>query len=150
MGHRCGANCRRKLGTRRDCPSCSSATRWLRQPFYAGGQERRMSEHFIRDRTKDRPEVTQSRVTAVLNDWFVRCKTNWEQAGAPPGIVGWSHFGWVDVDGKRKIMQVVTTLDGDIVRTVNLNRNVRKDLQKGEQTWLDRRCLEPPIWRDEK
>ena len=68
---------------------------------------------------------------------------------AAPRRVGWSHWGWVDVDGQRKLMQVVTTLDGAVVKTVNLNRNALKAMRKGNQEWFSDRCLEPPIWRND-
>lgn len=102
MSHKCGANCRRKQipNTRRDCPSCGSATAWMRKPFFAGGQERRMSEHFRRDRAARRPEFTAHRVKAVLNDWIVRCKSEDREQGVPPSL-GWSHWGWVGSDGQR-------------------------------------------------
>lgn len=150
MSHKCGANCRRKQvpSARRNCPSCGSATRWLRRTFRAGGQERRMSEHFRRKRAHLRPEVTEERMVAVLDNWTVRCQSEYREPGAPPSV-GWSHWGWVDVDGDRKLMQVVTTLEGDLVKTVNLNRNARKAMQKGNKDWFSSRCLEPPIWRNE-
>ena len=150
MSHRCGPNCRRKQvpSARRDCPSCGSATRWLRRTFRAGGQDRRMSEHFRRDRARERPEVTEERVKAVLDNWIAKCKSEYRAPGAPPRV-GLSYWGWVDVDGDRKLMQVVTTMDGSEVRTVNLNRNARKAIQRGNKDWFNTRCLEPPIWRDE-
>ena len=107
-----------------------------------------MSEHFRRERARQRPEVTQPRVKSVLDNWLVRCKTEYREPGAPPSV-GWSHWGWVDVDGQRKLMQVVTTLDGAVVKTVNLNRNALKAMRKGNQEWFSDRCLEPPIWRDD-
>jgi len=148
MGHKCGVNCRRKLGTRKDCPACGSATQWLRIPFFAGGKERTMSVHFRRDRLEGRPEVTKDRVTAVLDNWLVRCKTDYRLPGAKWSI-GWSHYGWVDIKGKKRFMQVVTTLDDDIIQTVNLNRNALKALQKGKVEWFDKRCLDKPVWRHE-
>ena len=41
----------------------------------ADGKEWRISEHFRRDRARDRPEVTMSRIIDVLENWVVRCTT---------------------------------------------------------------------------
>ena len=46
-------------------------------------------------------------------------------------------------------MQVVTSLDGSMVRSVYLNRNVRTQLRKGNKDWFKSRCLDTPIWRNE-
>ena len=150
MSHRCGPNCRRKQvpSTRRDCPSCGSATKWLRRTFRAGGQDRQVSHHFRTKRAAERPEVTEERVKAVLDNWVVRCKTDYREEGAPK-LFSLSHWGWVDVDGRRKMMQVVTRLDGSTVLTVNLNRKALKAMRKGDPSWFNKRCVEPPMWRNE-
>ena len=150
MSHRCGSTCRRrqKPSTRRDCPNCGSASRWLREPFEAGGQVRRMSATFRKSKAARRPEVTLTRVKQVLDHWIVQCKTEYREPGQPPSI-GLSHWGWVEVDGARKAMQVVTSLDGGMVRSVYRNRNANARLQKGERDWFENRCLDAPIWRDE-
>ena len=46
--------------------------RWLREAFYAGGQTRRMSVSFRRDKANQRPEVTLDRIKDVLDHWVVQ------------------------------------------------------------------------------
>ena len=46
--------------------------RWMRVPFDAGGQTRRMSASFRRDKANQRPEVTLDRIKDVLDHWVVQ------------------------------------------------------------------------------
>ena len=87
----------------------------------------RISSHFRRDTVKDRPEATKDRLIDVLENWAVRCITvdrnNQE---------GLSYWGWVDVDGSRRLMQVVTSPSGEgVIESAYLNRKDRRELERG-------------------
>ena len=93
----------------------------------ADGKEWRISEHFRRDRAGGRPEVTRDRIIDVLENWVVRCMTMDKDKRE-----GLSHWGWVDVNNKRKLMQVVTSPSGDgIIESAYLNRKDLKEMSRG-------------------
>ena len=103
---------------------------------------------FRKSKAALRPEVTKDRVAEVLNHWIVQCKTDYREPGQPPSV-GLSHWGWVEVDGVPKAMQVVTSLDGSMVRSAYVNRNVTRQLRRGNRAWFTDRCLDTPIWRND-
>lgn len=107
------------------------------EPFTAAGREWRISDHFRRDRAEGRPEVTKARLVEVLENWVVRCVTVDRN-----GQEGLSHWGWVDIDGNRRIMQVVTPPSGEaIVETAYRNRKDQRELNRGNLQHFRNQCV---------
>ena len=93
----------------------------------ADGKEWRISEHFRRDRARDRPEVNKSRLIDVLENWVVRCTTMDKDKKE-----GLSYWGWVEVNGTRKLMQVATSPSGDgTIESAYLNRKDLREIDRG-------------------
>ena len=116
---------------------CGEVTRWLREPFMASGREWRISEHFRRDRARDRPEVTMSRIIDVLENWLVRCTTMDKDKKE-----GLSYWGWVEVANKRKLMQVVTSPSGDgTIESAYLNRKDLREMDRGNIQHFRDKCV---------
>ena len=103
----------------------------------ANGREWLVSEHFRRDRAKDRPEVTLPRIIDVLENWVVRCTTVDKDQRE-----GLSYWGWVAVDGKLKLMQVVTSPSGEgIIESAYLNRKDLRELSLGNIQHFRDKCV---------
>lgn len=103
----------------------------------ANGREWLVSEHFRRDRAKDRPEVTLPRIIDVLENWVVRCTTVDKDKRE-----GLSYWGWVAVDGKLKLMQVVTSPSGEgIIESAYLNRKDLRELARGNIQHFRDKCV---------
>lgn len=81
--------------------------------------------------------MTKERLIEVLENWVVRCTTvdrrNQE---------GLSHWGWVVVNGKRQLMQVVTAPSGEgIIESAYLNRKDRRELGRGNLQHFRALCV---------
>ncbi len=103
----------------------------------ADGKEWRISEHFRRDRARDRPEVNKSRLIDVLENWVVRCTTMDKDKKE-----GLSYWGWVEVNGTRKLMQVVTSPSGDgTIESAYLNRKDLREIDRGNVQHFRDKCV---------
>jgi hypothetical protein len=103
----------------------------------ANGREWRISEHFRRDRARDRPEVTRDRIIDVLENWVVRCTTMDKDKKE-----GLSHWGWVEVNNKRKLMQVVTSPSGEgTIESAYLNRKDLREMDRGNIQHFRDKCV---------
>ena len=103
----------------------------------AADKEWRISDHFRRDRARGRPEVTRSRLRDVLENWAVRCTTVDKENNE-----GLSHWGWVEVDGERKLMQVITSPSGDgIIESAYLNRKDLRAMNRGDIQHFMAKCV---------
>ena len=109
----------------------------MREPFTAAGKEWRISTHFRRDRAEGRPEVTQPRLIDVLENWVVRCTTTDKDQSE-----GLSYWGWVDIDGNRRLMQVIASPSEEgVIESVYLNRKDRRELERGNIQHFRDQCV---------
>ena len=73
----------------------------------------------------------------ILENWVVRCIT-----ADRNGQEGLSHWGWVDIDGNRRLMQVVTSLSGEgVVETAYRNRKDQRELNRGNVQHFRDQCV---------
>ena len=118
-------------------PRHGSASVWLQEPLIADGREWRISGHFRRDRAGERPEVTPGRIIHVLENWVVRCTTIDKDENE-----GLSHWGWVEVNNKTKLMQVVTSPSGDgTIESAYLNRKDLREMTRGNMGHFRDKCV---------
>ena len=101
----------------------------------AGGRAREVLRH-VHDRAEQRPELTASRISSVLDNWSVRCvsvDTN--------GREGLTHWGRVIYEDKEHLMRVVTNVDTGSIVSAYLDKKATRDWQAGRLDYFQRRCL---------
>ena len=91
----------------------------------AGGKTREVTAH-LQQRATERPELTEERITAVLENWVIR-GVGADRLGRP----GMNYLGWVEYEGETRLMRVVVSMDDQRIVTAYLDRSATKRFASG-------------------
>ena len=107
----------------------------LPETITAGGRGRAVLRH-VQDRARQRQELTASRISSVLDDWFVRCVSV-----DAKGREGLTYWGRVNYENREYLMRVVTNIDTGAIVSAYLDKKATRDWQAGKLDYFQRRCL---------
>ena len=108
--------------------------RRLPDTITAGGQARKVLRH-LHVRAGERPELTEARISDVLNDWLVRCVSL-----DTKNRDGLTYWGRVSYERKEYLLRVVTNVDTGSIVSAYLDRKATRDWEAGNMDYFRRKC----------
>lgn len=81
--------------------------------------------------------MSKDRLIEVLDNWVMRCTT-----ADRHNQEGLSYWGWIVVNGNRRLMQVITSPSGEgYIESAYLNRKDRRELERGNLQHFRSLCV---------
>ena len=108
--------------------------RRLPDTITADGQVRTVLRH-LHVRASQRPELTEARLSDVLNNWLVRCVSL-----DTKNREGLTHWGLVSYERKEYMLRVVTNLDTGSIVSAYLDRKATRDWEADKMDYFQRKC----------
>ena len=107
----------------------------LPETITAGGRGRAVLRH-VQDRARQRQELTTSRISSVLDNWFVRCVSV-----DVKGREGLTYWGRVNYENREYLMRVVTNIDTGAIVSAYLDKKGNKGLAGRQVRLLSAKVL---------